>query len=240
MDVRQSGNLQNIADIEQIFSSGSSVKVTDILRTHASDIVDLEKNLGDAVVAYSQVGDLGDSAMQNKFNEVTKLVFFAKETLSSYISHQDAILAALGDSRPMRYLILNQNRDELRASGGFPGSTVFIELYKGRISKYEKRDIYYYDWHLFPFAEAAPEGIKEISDKLGLRDANYDPEFGNTFTTIDRLYQKAGGSSLDGILAINQGIIVDFLAKYGSVRIPSINKTVDANNFSTLMSILVE
>ncbi|MCA9378430.1 DUF4012 domain-containing protein [Candidatus Peregrinibacteria bacterium] len=28
----------------------------------------------------------------------------------------------------MRYLILNQNRDEIRASGGFPGSVIFFEM----------------------------------------------------------------------------------------------------------------
>lgn len=156
-EVGKQGHIGSFDDIEQIFSSGSQVKITDILREHKSDISAIEKSLGEAVAAYSQVGNLGDDAMQQKFTQAVEMIFFAKEAISLYESHQDALLTTLGDERPMRYLVLNQNRDELRASGGFPGSAIFIELYKGRISKYEKRDIYYYDWHLFPFAEAAPE-----------------------------------------------------------------------------------
>lgn len=37
-----------------------------------------------------------------------------------YLLHKDEILTAMGRNKPMRYLILNQNRDEIRASGGFP------------------------------------------------------------------------------------------------------------------------
>ncbi|MFZ3232181.1 MAG: DUF4012 domain-containing protein [Patescibacteria group bacterium] len=150
------------------------------------------------------------------------------------------MLTALGNEAPQRYLVLNQNRDELRATGGFPGSAVFVEFYKGRLSKYEKKDIYYYDWHLFPYAEKAPPGLDRVAEKWGLRDANYYPEMSKDFETIDAFYQKSGGSSLNGIIVMNQGIVTDLLEKYGPVRMEKIGKSVDASNFSTLMSVLVE
>lgn len=39
---------------------------------------------------------------------------------------------------------------------------------------------------------------------------------------------------------MNQGIVTDLLRKYGPIRMEQIKKTVDADNFSMLMSVLVE
>lgn len=112
----------------------------------------------------------------------------------------------------MNYLILNQNRDELRANGGFPGSAVEITLYKGKLEKYVKKDIYFYDWHLFPYGETPPPGIDQIAKTWGMRDANYYPDIRESFVTMSRMYEKAGGSTLDGMVAIHQGLIEDLLA----------------------------
>lgn len=57
---------------------------------------------------------------------------------------------------------------------------------------------------------------------------------------MDAFYQKSGGSSINGIVLLNQGLVVDLLEKYGPVRLEKVKKTVDARNFSMLMSVLVE
>lgn len=36
----------------------------------------------------------------------------------------------LGSREPQRYIIFNQNRDEIRANGGFPGSIISFTMYK--------------------------------------------------------------------------------------------------------------
>lgn len=189
---------------------------------------------------YSKVESLGNGELDAKFQQAVTLLVATQNRLRFALERKDAILAAVGHESPQRYLILNQNRDEIRATGGFPGSAVFVEFYKGRLSKYEKKDIYYYDWHLFPYAEAAPAGLDRVAEKWGLRDANYYPEMSRNFEVIDAFYQKSGGSSLNGIAVMNQGIVTDLLEKYGPVRMEKIKKTVDASNFSTLMSVLVE
>lgn len=100
--------------------------------------------------------------------------------------------------------MLNQNRDELRANGGFPGSAIELTFYKGRLEKYEKKDIYFYDWHLFPYGETPPPGIEKVTNVFGMRDANYFPDFNDTFRVVNRMYERAGGTTLDGIIALNQ------------------------------------
>ena len=66
------------------------------------------------------------------------------------------MLALLGADTPERYIILNQNRDEIRANGGFPGSVITFTIFRGNISDYRTDDVYYYDWNLYPFKEAPP------------------------------------------------------------------------------------
>jgi hypothetical protein len=222
------------------FASGSTFKLTDFIRSERPRLERLNSALSSALEAYSGIESLGDPALDAQFQDAVTKLLSEQERLRFALSKLDAVLLALGDVSPQRYLILNQNRDELRATGGFPGSAVFIELYKGRLSKYEKKDIYYYDWHLFPFAPKSPAGIDQVSEKWGLRDANYYPEMSKNFEVVDRFYQKSGGSSLNGLIVLNQSLITDLLAEYGPVRLDSINKTVTAENFSTLMSVLVE
>lgn len=60
------------------------------------------------------------------------------------------------------------------------------------------------------------------------------------FETVDRFFQKSGGSSLNGLVVMNQGIVIDLLERYGPIALGKIGKTVDATNFSMLMSVLVE
>ncbi|MDQ1343728.1 MAG: hypothetical protein QG650_448, partial [Patescibacteria group bacterium] len=234
------GETSKYPDVTLAFSSGSDFKATDFLEKHAGDFTKIDAEISKALAEYSKIQSLGNPEYDARFKSAVTMLISAQDRLRFLLSHQSAILSSLGHRAPQRYLILNQNRDEIRATGGFPGSAVFVELYKGRLTKYEKKDIYYYDWHLFPYAESAPRGIDRISEKWGLRDANYYPEMERNFATIDSFYQKSGGSSLDGIFAMNQGIVVDLLSKYGPVGMPKIGKTIDAGNFSMLMSVLVE
>ena len=37
-----------------------------------------------------------------------------------FLEHEKEMLRMLGDTEPMKYIIFNQNRDEIRANGGFP------------------------------------------------------------------------------------------------------------------------
>lgn len=50
--------------------------------------------------------------------------------LGTFISHQSLWYDILGKNKPTRILLLNQNSDELRAGGGFPGTAFIIEFDK--------------------------------------------------------------------------------------------------------------
>lgn len=52
--------------------------------------------------------------------------------------------------------------------------------------------------------------------------------------------EKAGFKSVDTMIAINQGIIIELLKKYGPVKMNEYNLTIDHTNFSRVVSTLVE
>ena len=169
------------------------------------------------------------------------------QTLSRVASLLDWSLAndtrvenMLGHINPQRYIVFNQNRDEIRANGGFPGSILSFTLYKGNILDYHADDVYYYDWNLYPYKEIPPPGIALLTGNYGLRDVNYYPDFSDTLDRANSFIERSGDASVTTAIAIHQGIIEDILAKTGPITVSGVTVPFDSQNFSLLMSTLVE
>jgi Protein of unknown function (DUF4012) len=169
------------------------------------------------------------------------------QTLSRVASLLDWSLAndanienMLGHTNPQRYIVFNQNRDEIRANGGFPGSILSFTLYKGNILDYRADDVYYYDWNLYPYKEIPPPGIALLTGNYGLRDVNYYPDFHETLDRANSFIELSGDASVTTAIAIHQGIIEDILGLTGPITLSGVTVPFTADNFSLLMSTLVE
>lgn len=217
-----------------------NIKITDFLREHRSDLEEIHASLGTTLTYYAGIESLGNPVFDEKLEKNIQSLLGVREILGFSLEHFDNIMKMLGDTKPERYMILNQNQDELRANGGFPGSILTFELYKGQVQKFEKRDVYDYDWKLYPYKETPPSGLEGYSGNFGIRDANYYPDFRESAKKIGFFVEKAGFDSIDTMIAINQGIIIDLLKKYGPVKMPSYGLTIDHTNFSRVISTLVE
>ena len=90
----------------------------------------IHDQLGDAINHYAHVESLGNATLNATLAKNLSSLIGIQESLSFVLTHFEPLMTMLGDTKPQKYLILNQNRDELRANGGFPGSALFIELYK--------------------------------------------------------------------------------------------------------------
>ena len=233
-----SGETLKYADIRLLLQN--PVALTEFWKKHRDAIGRIHTLFSESVAAYGAIETTGDPERDARLRKAQELLSSTDDLLSFTLAHESEIFELLGDKTPKHYLVLNQNRDELRANGGFPGSVVEVTFYKGQMTKSEKKDIYFYDWHLFPHGEAPPKGIDRITDVYGMRDANYYPDFRESFATISRMYEKAGGSTIDGIFAINQGLIIDLLSLTGPISIPEIRSPITTENFSLMVSILVE
>lgn len=162
------------------------------------------------------------------------------DVLAFYLANESDILSLLGHDDPKRYIIFNQNRDEIRANGGFPWTVFTFTLYKWNILDYRQDDVYYYDWNLYPYKEIPPPGISLLTENYGLRDVNYYPDFRETIEKANSFVERSGDSTITTGIAIHQGIIEDILEKIWPVRVTGVSEPFTAENFSALMSTLVE
>lgn len=208
----------------------------------------IEKNnkiLNQAFVDMNQAGDIYanvpvDSDISKKMHEVWILLSRGMKYFRYGIEHQKELLQFFGHDEPVRYLVLNQNRDEIRANGGFPGSVIVFTLYKWNILDLRRDDVYYYDWNLYPYKEPPPPWLALLTSNYGLRDVNYYPDFRMTLDKANSFIERSGDSTITSWIAIHQWFIEEILEKTWPVTVSGVTIPFDANNFSLLMSTLVE
>lgn len=110
--------------------------------------------------------DFLDNSRLKKYFDGSEMITLVSQLGRFYLNNSTHILTVLGDGNPERYIIFNQNQDELRTNGGFPGSVITFTLYKGNILDLRKDDVYYYDWNLYPYKEVPPPGLALLSSNF--------------------------------------------------------------------------
>ncbi|MDD3285452.1 MAG: DUF4012 domain-containing protein [Patescibacteria group bacterium] len=134
-----------------------------------------------------------------------------------------------GYPQTAHYLIMLQNNDELRPTGGFLGSYVRADIADfGEFQKLEASDIYHLDMPAIgKTAFTAPEPISKYLqvDNWYLRDANWSPDWPQSARQIQNMFQAesaAGGQaepSLDGVLAITPDFVANLLRLTGPITV---------------------
>lgn len=151
----------------------------------------------------------------------------------------DVVLRLLGDEVPHRYLVLLQNSNELRATGGFIGSYLIVDVNDGKIAKMEAKDVYETDGQLKDVVDPPP-GIDRVADRLYMRDANYSPDFPTSAQEIMWFLEHSKGPSVDTVIAIDQTVVESLLALTGPIVLPNFPFQVKADNFSDIISFYTE
>ncbi|MEK7524473.1 MAG: DUF4012 domain-containing protein [Patescibacteria group bacterium] len=150
-----------------------------------------------------------------------------------------AILTLLGDKEPHTFLILLQNNAELRPSGGFIGNIAIAETNDGYLTKNELSDVYSFDHQLVENL-VPPEEISEVNTRWFLRDSNYSGHFPLSANKATWFLEKEGGPGVDSVIAIDQTFIRELLRLTGPIKIPELPASLTAENFSTVLSYMVE
>lgn len=126
----------------------------------------------------------------------------------------------LGADRPRTYLLLLQNEDELRATGGFISAAGLLTLDAGRIVTLTMEDAYAVD----DFSKPYPDPPAPLLDLMGatlwvFRDTNWSPDFPTAARKAIELYTLARPVKIDGVIALNQNVIQELVAGLGALRV---------------------
>lgn len=211
---------------------------TDWLNDNSMVVESAFSDLSRAGYLYGDVAT--GSELSSKMHDVWVLLSRGMRYFTYASSHKDELLQFLGHEEPIRYLVFNQNRDEIRANGWFPGSVIVFTLYKGNILDLRRDDVYYYDWNLYPYKEQPPPGLALLTENYWLRDVNYYPDFRLTLDKANAFIERSGDSTITSGIAIHQWLIEELLEKTWPVSVSGVTIPFDSSNFSLLMSTLVE
>ena len=146
--------------------------------------------------------------------------------------------ALLGADGPRRYLIMAQNEDELRATGGFLTGAGLVTVENGRIADLRFRDSSDVDNITAKPYDFPPQ---PLYDFMGLelfvfRDANYWPDFPTSARKAIDLYAYGLDlPPLDGAIAIDQEFLRLLVEATGPVPIPDTDKVINANNLLQML-----
>jgi hypothetical protein len=143
----------------------------------------------------------------------------------------------LGIDGPRTYLILAQNEDELRPTGGFISGAGRLTLDGGEIAELSFLDAYGVDDYAHkPYSEPPEPLLKYMWLELWLfRDANWSPDFPTSARQAAYLYEYGQGVPVDGVIALDQRLVEILLTGLGEVHIPGVAEPVTADNVRQFM-----
>jgi hypothetical protein len=142
----------------------------------------------------------------------------------------------LGNDGSRTYLVLIQNSDELRPTGGFISAVGRIELNHGQIISLTVQDSYAVD----DFSKYYPYPPQELQKYMGseqwvFRDANWSPDFPTTARDAISLYQIAHPEQVDGVIGIDLLGIQMLISGVEPLHVQGLPEPLTAANVSKIL-----
>lgn len=152
------------------------------------------------------------------------------------------------------YLVLFENNDELRPTGGFLGTYGILQASNGDIVRFDSHDIYHLDEpmeanHLLSIVP--PDPIKKyLNQSWYMRDSNWSPDWPTSARQITWFYGKENNllppanqinnfsGNFSGVIAVTPDLVTSLLALTGPVTVNG--EEFNQDNFTNLLQYKVE
>jgi len=190
----------------------------------------LKANLDLALINLDRIHPYGILwPLKGQIRELRAQIDAGHKVISESLPILKLLPAFSGYPQTAHYLIMLQNNDELRPTGGFLGTYVRLDIANfGDIDRLEADDVYHLDMPAIGKTQfEAPAAITKYLkvDNWYLRDANWSPDWPQSARQIQTMFQAesaAGGISepeLDGILAITPDFVASLLRITGPISV---------------------
>lgn len=162
--------------------------------------------------------------LKNKINSSFKQVGLFSGALSF-------LNKVFGGDGPKRYLVFFQNDAELRATGGFWGSFAVVDFQDGAIKNLEIPDEGTYALQGSLTKRVAPPlPLAYLRDRWEFQDANWYFDFKKSCEQAIDFYTHSGGSTVDGVIAINASLLPELLRLTGPITLADDHKILNERN----------
>jgi len=168
--------------------------------------------------------DLFPEKYQSKLVKLVKVQSLLTEGIKLLLSIPDIA----GANTPGTYLIMLQNSDELRPTGGFITAFGLINITQGNLTLLDFKDTET-DGFTSEVIQA-PTPLKQIllAHYWLPRDGNWSPSFPESALQVQNLHFLATGIKTDGVIGINQSTVKELLKFTGPITID--DEIIDSSN----------
>lgn len=201
--------------------------------THLQNAEVIIAELSPANIDPSLVGYIQDLTIyRDQLNEINNLLLEAPDFLET----------ALGIDRERSYLVLSQNNDEIRPSGGYLSTWGWMTVRNGRVTEYDYSPTTV-DSPTPPPPEMAAEvqvpdwWIRYGQPLYAAWDGSWYADFPST-ANMAMWYYNSGENlhaPVDGVISIDITGFEYLIEAIGSVYVPEYDRTVDAHNFRSVV-----
>ncbi len=168
-----------------------------------------------------------DSVTEAK-NQITAL----RGILENLTELEDLYLSFLGNEA-RTYLMIFQNSDEARATGGFVGTYGVIKIDGGEIKKLKIESVYELDGSLTERI-ASPGPFQPGIQKWGLRDANWFVDFPSSARKLLYFFEQ-GGETADGVIAVTPRLFEQLISLVGPIVMQQYDQVLTPSNFQEVV-----
>jgi hypothetical protein len=197
-----------------------------------NDLSESESDLGVLLARLSGDWSWVPPRWKGNLTDFKKQLEEVKELISLGNKAVDVLPEVLAtDGKRREYMVLLQNENELRPSGGFVGSYGILSFEGGGLSNFEIKDIYEADGQLKGHVEP-PDPIKRYLGEAAwfMRDANWQADFGAAGKDIQWFLEKETGRKVDGVIGVNLAVAKAILGVVGEVYVPDFKEKINKNN----------
>jgi hypothetical protein len=165
----------------------------------------------------------------------------AAETQATRAQHALRVgLEVAGADGPRRFLILSQNPDEVRPTGGYMGTYGVLVSDRGRL-ELERYGAMGAWTNAHPAAEILPAQAPfqfrwaDPPQPQTLANVNTTPDWPTSARLAAELWQRGGEKPVDGVLTFTPALLTRLIAALGSVRVADYPDVVTAVNVAELL-----
>lgn len=229
-------------------SDSDRQQILELIHQSAPELNGLRANLLLSLDNLNKIHKIGVLLpVKSQLNEIKEQLSTATNLLEQLIPLTQLLPSLAGYPQESNFLVLLQNNDELRPTGGFIGTYGLMTVKNGHPGNIITEDVYHLDMPCVDILTVTPPD--PIKNYMGvkywwLRDANFSPDFPSSAKQVENMFlaeSKCANKLLvkpTAIIAINPGLITDLLDLVGEITVEE--TTYNASNFQPLLQYNVE
>ncbi len=151
----------------------------------------------------------------------------------------EPLLEQLNTQPKQRWIVVLQNSDEIRASGGFLGSYALLDWENGVLKSVTIEDIYDAAGQM-EYLPPAPDGVAQyLSGGKGwqLQDMNWAADFTSAAPLLLEYFEEADKGEAQVLIALNTQTVEHLLEITGPIELRDYNTTLSADNFTETLRV---